>query len=125
MFPVNSQNLDHIGFPVGTSLTHKESCKSPMTVLFDVDTRTISIRHGEILKSITLNILKNNSSSVGDVPYIFGKLKEYFLAKIFPGHESARGKLTEPNQEQSYALGQYVLYALSQLCTQSVCALRT
>ncbi|GKD55464.1 hypothetical protein Tco_1288851 [Tanacetum coccineum] len=30
---------------------------SPTAVLFDVDTRRISIRHCEILKSITLNVL--------------------------------------------------------------------
>ncbi|GJR72367.1 hypothetical protein Tco_0084732 [Tanacetum coccineum] len=38
-------------------LIHVESRKSPTTVLFDVDTERISIRHCEMLKSITLNVL--------------------------------------------------------------------
>ncbi|GKA14585.1 hypothetical protein Tco_0694231 [Tanacetum coccineum] len=33
------------------------SRKSPTAVLFDVDTRRISIRHCEMLKSTTLNVL--------------------------------------------------------------------
>ncbi|GJY46144.1 hypothetical protein Tco_0435207 [Tanacetum coccineum] len=49
--------LDNIGIPVNISLTHIESHKSPTTVLFDVDTRRISISHCEIPKSITLNVL--------------------------------------------------------------------
>ncbi|GJR10378.1 hypothetical protein Tco_0793030 [Tanacetum coccineum] len=38
-------------------LIHIESRKSPTVVLFDVDTGRISIRHCEMLKSITLNVL--------------------------------------------------------------------
>ncbi|GKD41005.1 hypothetical protein Tco_1261212 [Tanacetum coccineum] len=49
--------LDNIEIPVNTSLIHIESRKSPTTVLFDVDARRISIRHYEILKSITVNVL--------------------------------------------------------------------
>ncbi|GJR40989.1 zf-CCHC domain-containing protein [Tanacetum coccineum] len=40
---------------VSTSLIFIESCKSPTVVLFDVGNGRISIRHCEILKSITLN----------------------------------------------------------------------
>ncbi|GKA51487.1 hypothetical protein Tco_0744683 [Tanacetum coccineum] len=42
---------------VVTSLIHIESRKSPTVVLFDVDSGRISIRHSEILKNITLNVL--------------------------------------------------------------------
>ncbi|GJT48297.1 hypothetical protein Tco_0974454 [Tanacetum coccineum] len=37
--------------------SESESCKSPTPVLFNDDARRISIRHCEILKSITLNVL--------------------------------------------------------------------
>ncbi|GKB29979.1 hypothetical protein Tco_0869380 [Tanacetum coccineum] len=49
--------LDQNRYPFDTSLIHIESCKSPTVVLFDDDIRRISIRHCEILKSITLNVL--------------------------------------------------------------------
>ncbi|GJU20275.1 hypothetical protein Tco_1153617 [Tanacetum coccineum] len=48
-----SQSRQH----VDTSLIHIESHKSPTAELFDVDSGRISIRHYEILKSITLNVL--------------------------------------------------------------------
>ncbi|GKB85208.1 hypothetical protein Tco_0957480 [Tanacetum coccineum] len=40
-----------------------ESQKSPTTVLFDVDTGKISIRHCEILKSISLNVLARSDDN--------------------------------------------------------------
>ncbi|GKE42698.1 hypothetical protein Tco_1469982, partial [Tanacetum coccineum] len=49
--------LDQNRYSVDTRLIHIEFCKSPTAVLFDVDTGRISIRHCEILKSITLNVL--------------------------------------------------------------------
>ncbi|GKD13043.1 hypothetical protein Tco_1197450 [Tanacetum coccineum] len=59
---VGSSNTDAVdwtkfSYPVDTSLIHLGSLKSPTAVLFDVDTRRISIRHSEMLKSITLNVL--------------------------------------------------------------------
>ncbi|GJS45074.1 hypothetical protein Tco_0595195 [Tanacetum coccineum] len=57
VFPFKSQNMDHIGFPVSTNLILIESRKSPTAVLFKDNTGRISIRHCEILKSITLNVL--------------------------------------------------------------------
>ncbi|GJS12189.1 hypothetical protein Tco_0368985 [Tanacetum coccineum] len=60
VFPVKSQYLDHIGFLVSTSLILIESRKSPTVVLFDDDIGRISIRHCEILKSITLNVLSRS-----------------------------------------------------------------
>ncbi|GJS15103.1 hypothetical protein Tco_0409575 [Tanacetum coccineum] len=53
----------HIEFQVNTSLIRKESHKSPTTVLFYVDTGRISIRHYEILKSITLNVLARSDDN--------------------------------------------------------------
>ncbi|GJW23857.1 hypothetical protein Tco_0037668 [Tanacetum coccineum] len=56
---VSSSKLD-------TSLIHIESHKSPTAKLFDVDSGRISIRHGGMLKSITLNILaKSQGQGVG------------------------------------------------------------
>ncbi|GJS16748.1 hypothetical protein Tco_0411220 [Tanacetum coccineum] len=55
--------LDLIGFPVNTSLIRKESHKLPTAVLFNVDTSRISIRHCEILKSITLNVLARSDDN--------------------------------------------------------------
>ncbi|GJR02043.1 hypothetical protein Tco_0525027 [Tanacetum coccineum] len=49
--------LDQNRYLVDTSLIHIESRKSPTAVMFDDDTGRISIRHCEILKSITLNVL--------------------------------------------------------------------
>ncbi|GJW88999.1 hypothetical protein Tco_0164339 [Tanacetum coccineum] len=49
--------LDQNRYLVDRILIHIESRKSPTVVLFDVDTGRISIRHCEILKSITLNVL--------------------------------------------------------------------
>ncbi|GJT58438.1 retrovirus-related pol polyprotein from transposon TNT 1-94 [Tanacetum coccineum] len=45
-------------------LIHIESRKSLTVLLFDVDTRRISIRHYEILKSITLIVLTQNEPDV-------------------------------------------------------------
>ncbi|GJR87026.1 hypothetical protein Tco_0211037 [Tanacetum coccineum] len=39
--------LDQNRYPVSTRSIHIESCKSPTAVLFDDDTRRISIRHCE------------------------------------------------------------------------------
>ncbi|GJX61987.1 hypothetical protein Tco_0294887 [Tanacetum coccineum] len=50
-------------YPVDTSLIRKESRKSPTTVLFDVDTGRISIRHCKILKSTTINVLARSDDN--------------------------------------------------------------
>nr|GEY46476.1 hypothetical protein [Tanacetum cinerariifolium] len=49
--------LDQNQYPVDTSLIHIESRKSPTAVLFDVDTGKIPIRHCEMLKNFTPNVL--------------------------------------------------------------------
>ncbi|GJX73407.1 putative reverse transcriptase domain-containing protein [Tanacetum coccineum] len=63
---VGSSNTDALGSPyylvliTGTSQSRqhdKRLCKSPTAILFDVDIGRISIRHSEMLKSTTLNVL--------------------------------------------------------------------
>ncbi|GKD95330.1 retrovirus-related pol polyprotein from transposon TNT 1-94 [Tanacetum coccineum] len=58
--------LDQNRYPVDTSLIHIRSRKSPTTVLFDDDTGRISIRHFEMLKSTTLNVLQDHEDNALD-----------------------------------------------------------
>ncbi|GKD88450.1 hypothetical protein Tco_1363957 [Tanacetum coccineum] len=71
--------LDHIGFPVSTSLIRIESRKSPTAVLFDVDTGRISIRHYEMLKSITMKFWQDHKDNVLTqfLPKLYGGLLSF------------------------------------------------